>query len=208
VLDAGCGAGWVGIEAALAGAMASAFDPSPAMVEIAKRNAESCGVDLDARVGFVEDVPFERPFDVVLNSGVISFAPDADVFLRRLDALVESGGLLVIGDLNPLSRGFRRRRRRPLLPARELNGLPRPLVESLLGDLGYTVEGRWYYQITFPLPEFMALSEQRMKGFGCGLSLLLNRSATAVDHAAGSRLRQQFDSWIVRARKPGRKETR
>ncbi len=203
VLDAGCGAGWVGIEAALKGAMASAFDPSPAMVEIAKRNAEEQGVDLDARVGFVEDVPFDKPFEVVLNSGVISFAPDAEVFLDRLDALLEPGGVLVIGDLNPESRGFARRRRRPLLPARELNGLPRPLVEEKLRARGYTIEGRWYYQITFPLPELMALSEQRLKGLGCGLALLKNKVATSLDHATGSRAARWFDSWILRARKAG-----
>jgi len=204
VLDAGCGAGWVGIEAALAGASVSAFDPSPAMVEIARRNAAENHVPLDARVGFVEDVPFEQPFDVVLNSGVISFAPDSGVFLDRLDALLQPGGLLVIGDLNPLSRGFRRRRRRPLLPARELNGLPRASIEAMLAERGYRVEGRWYYQLSFPLPELMALSEQKWGGLGCGLALLCNRLATRLDHAWGSRAARWFDSWIVRARKaPG-----
>ena len=203
VLDAGCGAGWVGIEAALKGAMASAFDPSPAMVEIAKRNAAENGVDMDARVGFVEDVPFDQPFELVLDSGVISFAPDPDVFLDRLDALLEPGGLLVIGDLNPTSRGFARRRRRPLLPARELNGLSRPRLEQMLEARGYTLEGRWYYQLTFPLPELMALSEQRMGGLGCSLALAVNKLATAIDHGLGSKAARWFDSWIVRARKPG-----
>ncbi len=203
VLDAGCGAGWVGIEAALHGGQASAFDPSPAMVEIAKRNATQNGVELDARVGFVEDVPFKQPFQTVLNSGVISFAPDANVFLDRLDALLEPGGLLVIGDLNPLSRGFARRRRRPLLPARELNGLPRDRVESMLKERGYTVEGHWYYQITFPWPEFMALSEKKLGGLGCGLALLKNKIGTSMDHSLGSRMARQFDSWIIRARKRG-----
>jgi SAM-dependent methyltransferase len=201
VLDAGCGAGWVGIEAALKGAMASAFDPSPAMVENAKQNAAECGVDLDARVGFVEDVPFDRPFELVLNSGVISFAPDADVYLGTLDRLVEPGGLLVIGDLNPSSYGFARRRRRPILPARELNGQRRSDVEQHLVQRGYTIEGRWYYQLTFPLPELMALSEQRISGFGAGLALALNKLATATDHALGSRFERRFDSWILRARK-------
>ena len=202
-LDAGCGAGWVGIEAGHLGAMASAFDPSPAMVEIAKANAASEGVDLDARVGFVEDVPFERPFELVLNSGVISFAPDAEAYLDCLDRLLAPGGTLVIGDLNPASRGFRRRRRRPLLPARELNGLRRDEVETALRARGYGIEGRWYYQLSFPLPEAMALSEQRFGGLGCRLALALNRLTTATDHAMGSVFESQFDSWILRARKTG-----
>ena len=202
VLDAGCGAGWVGIEAALQGADAAAFDPSPAMVEIAKRNAAENGVGLDARVGFVEDVPFDEPFDLVLNSGVISFAPESGVYIERLDALLRPGGTLVIGDLNPESRGFSRRRRRPLLPARELNGLRRDEVEALLTERGYTVEGRWYYQLTFPIPELMALSEQRLGGFGCRLALAANQSATRKDHARGSPGARRFDSWILRATKP------
>lgn len=202
-LDAGCGTGWVGIEAALAGAQASAFDASSAMVELAKLNAQEVGVPLDARTGFVEEVPFEDPFDLVLNSGVISFAPDADVYIERLDSLVKPGGLLVIGDINPLSRGFARRRRRtPLLPSRELNGLPRAEAQRLLEARGYTVEKAWYYQITFPVPELMAASEKKGKGLGCGLMLGLNKLAASFDSALGSPFTSLFDSWILRARKP------
>lgn len=203
-LDAGCGTGWVGIEAARMGAMVSAFDPSPAMVELAKQNAVQTGVDLDARVGFVEDVPFERDFEVVLNSGVISFAPDPDRFLDGLDTLVAPGGLLVIGDLNPRSRGFaRRRKKNPLLPARELNGLPRARVETMLAARGYRVERRRYYQLTFPVPELMAVSEQRGQGWACGLLLLANRFAAGFDGLFGSPGHHSFDSWILRARKGG-----
>jgi 2-polyprenyl-3-methyl-5-hydroxy-6-metoxy-1,4-benzoquinol methylase len=202
VLDAGCGTGWVGIEAALLGAGVSAFDPSPAMVELARANARDSGVALDARVGFVEDAPFREPFDVVLNSGVISFAPDPQVYLERLDALVAPGGLLVIGDINPLSRGFARRRRtHALLPVRELNGLPRARMEALLVARGYRIEARRHYQLTFPLPELMALAEQKGAGWACALALACNRLATALDAALGSRAARSFDSWILRARK-------
>ncbi len=202
VLDAGCGAGWVGLEAARAGAEVSAFDPSPAMIEIARRNAAELGVSLDARVGFVEDVPFERRFEIVLNSGVISFAPDPAAYIEGLDALVEPGGLLVIGDLNPLSRGFlRRRRRQPLLPSRELNSLPRARVEVLLAGRGYAIESRRYYQLTSPVPQLMALCEARGRALACRLLLGMNRAATALDALAGSRSGRLFDSWILRARK-------
>ncbi|MGQ0552683.1 MAG: class I SAM-dependent methyltransferase [Planctomycetota bacterium] len=202
VLDAGCGTGWVGIEAGRLGGRVSAFDPSPAMVELARANAQQTGVELDARVGFVEGLPFEQPFDVVLNSGVISFAPDPEVYLERLDRLVKPGGLLVIGDINPLAQGFRRRRSRlPLLPARELGGLPRARVAELLAARGYRLEGQGYYQITFPVPQLMAISERKGRGFGCGLMLLANRAAAALDKATGSRGSRLFDSWLLRARK-------
>jgi len=201
-LDAGCGTGWVGLEAARLGAKVSAFDPSPAMVELARRNAKDLGLELDARVGFVEGAPFSEPFDIVLNSGVISFAPDPDVFLARLDALVAPGGLLVIGDINPAGRGFRRRRRtHVLLPVRELNGLRRPAVEKLLVARGYRIEARRFYQLSFPVPELMALAEKRRSGLACGLLLGCNRASSALDAALGSPFAGSFDSWILRARK-------
>jgi len=201
-LDAGCGTGWVGIEAARLGAAVSAFDASPAMVELALANARETGVPLDARPGFVEEVPFDEPFEIVLNSGVISFTPDADDYLDKLGALVRPGGLLVIGDLNPLSGGFRRRRRRsPLLPVRELNALTRDRAETLLTARGYVIERRRYYLLTFPVPELMALADQRGHAWACPLMLAANRCATRADALCGSPFAGRFDSWILRARK-------
>jgi SAM-dependent methyltransferase len=201
-LDAGCGVGWVGIEAARLGARVSVFDPSPAMIELARANAAATGVEVDARVGFVEDTPFREPFDIVLNSGVISFAPDPQVYLDRLSAMVVPGGLLVIGDINPLARGFlRRRRTRPLLPVRELNGLPRARVEELLVARGWRIEERRYYQLTYPVPETMALAEEKGAGWACSLLLAANRAASALDATFGARAAGSFDSWILRARK-------
>jgi 16S rRNA G1207 methylase RsmC len=70
ILDFGCGAGWVGIEAALAAGASRvelcAFDPSPQMVKLAEENARASGIArFAARTGFGEDPPFpaagERP---------------------------------------------------------------------------------------------------------------------------------------------------
>lgn len=202
-LDAGCGTGWVGIEAALLGCDVSAFDPSPAMVELAQDNAKASGISLDAQVSFVEETPFSKPFDLVLNSGVISFAPDPEVYIDCLDQLVAPGGCLVIGDINPNSAGFRRRRqRRPLLPLRELSGLSRREVATLFQQRGYVVEKRWLYQLTFPLPEFMALCDSKGWGFPCQVMLSLNKLAVQIDALLGSWGEWLFDSWILKVRKP------
>ncbi len=204
VLDAGSGAGWVGLEAALMGARLSAFDPSPEMVRFVERNAKELGVDVDARVGFMERPPFDEPFDLVLNSGVISFAPDPDVFLDGLDPLVKPGGRLVIGDINPRSRGFRRRRRdRPILPSRELNGLPRETMIRKLEARGYRVEFVRYYQSSWPFPELLFKTKRKLVGW---IILQWNRLASAADAAFGSRMASRFDSWIVGARKPENRE--
>ena len=126
VLDFGCGTGWVGIEAAQAceAAELALFDPSPAMVRLAGENARASGIArFEAREGFGEEPPFEQTFDYVVSSGVASFAPDLEAWLDGLARTVRPGGELVVGDLNPSSKGMRRRRHeRPLLPSREMNG--------------------------------------------------------------------------------------
>ncbi|HKE01058.1 MAG TPA: class I SAM-dependent methyltransferase, partial [Planctomycetota bacterium] len=198
-LDAGCGAGWVGIEAAKMGAQVSAFDPSAAMLKHVAENAKAEGVSIDAKVGFVEQPPFAERFPLVLNSGVISFAPEADRFLAALDALVAPGGRLVIGDANPLSKGMARRRaERPVLPIRELNASTRDDVELRLTKLGYRIAARRYYQLTYPVPELMHVSARRFGGLGCGWLLRRNQRAASHDsnEAAG------FDSWLLRAERP------
>lgn len=201
VLDAGSGAGWVGIEAGRKAKLArlAAFDPSPEMVKLVMQNARDNGLEIDARVGFVEDPPFEEEFDLVYNSGVISFSPDPKPYLDGLDRVIRRGGRLVIGDLNPRSSGFARRRaEKPVLPNRELNGVPRERIESWLVARGYRVDFRAFYQLTWPIPE---LAHRANSHPVSALLLGLNRAATALDRALGSRFESLFDSWIVGATK-------
>lgn len=201
VLDAGSGAGWVGVEAGKKAKLArlAAFDPSPEMVKFVVQNARDNGLEIDARVGFVEDPPFREEFDLVFNSGVISFAPDPRPFLDGLDRVIRSGGRLVIGDLNPRSSGFaRRRREKPVVPNRELNGVSREQIEAWLVARGYRLDFHAYYQLTWPIPEIAHRANSHLVS---GLMLGLNRAATVLDKALGSPFRSVFDSWIVGATK-------
>ena len=108
ILDFGCGAGWVGIEAAkdVGEVEVSAFDPSPEMVRIAASNAEKeGGIRFDGRTGFGEDPPFGGEhgpaFPLVISSGVVSFSPDVERWLDGLASTVEPGGTLIVGDIHP-----------------------------------------------------------------------------------------------------------
>ena len=121
ILDFGCGAGWVGIDAAgeRRGVAVRAFDPSPEMVRIAEGNAAREDLtDFAGRVGFGERPPFPGPgeerFDHVISSGVVSFSPDFEAWMRGLVSTCAPGGTLVVGDVNPSSRGIRARRRQQL----------------------------------------------------------------------------------------------
>jgi len=206
ILDFGCGAGWVGIEAALRapGAELCAFDPSPEMVRIATENAREAGVARFAgRTGFGEEPPFPRdgepPFDLVLSSGVLSFAPDLERWLDGLASTVAPGGTLVVGDVHRGSRGMRARRAaRPLLPVRELNARSPEEVRPALERRGFVARATAGYQLTWPIPEAMHLSETRLGGLLARPLLLLNRGGAALDRLLGHAAASQFDSWVMR----------
>ena len=210
ILDFGSGAGWVGIEAALQnpGASLAAFDPSPAMVEIASANAKASGLaDFTGRVGFGEDPPFpaegEDPYDLVLSSGVISFSPDHEAWLDGLARTVAPGGTLVVGDIHGGSRGFQRRRRsKPLLPVRELSACTRDQVRAGLEARGFRFH-RWFgYQLSRPVPELMHLDATRLGGVLARPLLGLNRLAAGADRLLGSPAQDLFDSWVMRLHRP------
>ncbi len=204
ILDFGCGAGWVGIDAALASPRSClrAFDPSPEMVRLAVENARASGLlDFEARTGFGEQPPYPGPgeerFDLVLSSGVASFAPDAERWVDGLSGTVAPGGMLVVGDLQRESRGMRRRRaRRPLLPAREMNALTADEMAALLERRGFRVEARAGYQLTRPVPQLAHLSDTRAHGLFSPLLLGANRLA------AGRLSAHHFDSWVLRLSAP------
>jgi SAM-dependent methyltransferase len=209
ILDFGCGAGWCGIEAArrFRAAELCFFDPSPAMVEIAAGNAREAGIArAEGRVGFGDAPPFpaggEAPFDAVISSGVISFAPDADAWLEGLVATVRPGGLLVIGDIQLRSKGMRRRReRKPLLPARELNALDDEDVRRRLEARGFEHLSGAGYQLTRPFPEAMHVNETRLGGVLTRPLLWSNQLAAAGSRRLGIPGRASFDSWVMSFRR-------
>ncbi len=210
ILDFGCGAGWTGLEAAAAcpGAHLSAFDPSPEMVRITGENAAKLGIEsFEGRPGFGEAPPFpaegEEPYDLVISSGVVSFSPDVPGWLDGLIATLAPGADLIIGDINPHSRGFeRRRRRKPILPVREMNARPREEIRRELEARGLVHLRSGAYQLTRPVPEAMHVNETRLGGVLTHPLLAANRIATFVDASFGSPMQDHFDSWVMHLRRP------
>ena len=206
ILDFGCGAGWVGIEAALRAREAElcAFDPSPEMVRIAAENARASGVSrFSGRTGFGEDPPFpaagEAPFDLVYSSGVVSFARDRERWLDGLVRTIASGGTLVFGDIQRDSLGMRRRRReKPLLPLREMNAWTREEARSALERRGLRFESWCGYQLTRPVPQIAHWSDTKLGGFLSRPLLWTNQAASAL---LRDRAPQRFDSWVMRLRR-------
>ncbi|MBL8857162.1 MAG: class I SAM-dependent methyltransferase [Planctomycetes bacterium] len=213
VLDFGCGAGWVGIEAALAAPHGKqpelcAFDPSPELVRIATENAAAAGIArFEGRTGFGENPPFpavgEALFDLVLSSGVISFSGDIPRWLDGLVSTLAPGGTLVIGDIHRESVGMRERRtERPLLPMREMNAQVREEVRLQLEARGLVFEAWCGYQLSQRLPQLNHLSATRLGGALDPLLVWWNARASKRELASGSRHQDRFDSWVMRLRRP------
>lgn len=204
ILDFGCGAGWVGIEAAASapGSSLCSFDPSPEMVRLTEENARANGVsDFTGRTGFGESPPFpaegEAPFDVVYSSGVVSFSPDADVWVEGLVRTLAPGATLVVGDIQRTSHGFRKRRAsRPLLPAREMNALTGDEMLQRLQARGFTLEARAGYQLTWPVPQLAHACDTKLAGLPSPLFLAANRLL------AGRLDADRYDSWVLRLKAP------
>jgi len=205
VLDFGCGAGWCGIEAAkqFDARELCFFDPSPEMVKIAEENARANGISqATGRTGFGEIPPFpaegEAPFDAVISSGVISFAPDATLWLEGLVGTVAPGGTLVIGDIQGTSRGMQRRRRqKALLPARELNAQSASEVRAGLEARGFHYQSGAGYQLTRPFPEAMHVNETKLKGLLTYPLLWSNQLAATTNRRLGFPGPDAFDSWVM-----------
>lgn len=201
VLDFGCGAGWVGIEAALrAGTQRlDFFDPSPEMVRHAQENAQASGLSrARGRVGYGEAPPFpaegESPYELVVCSGVLSFSPDTERFFDGVTRAVAPGGTLVIGDIQRHSRGMRQRRlQKALLPVRELNAWSHEETRAALQARGFQFTKGCAYQYSRPLPQLMHWNETRLNGALDGCLVLVNQWASKLRGQAWS----SFDSWVL-----------
>jgi len=104
VLDVGTGDGTYALEAAARGAVVTALDAQPAMLDAAGARAASRGLHLTLRRGRAEQLPFDdASFDVVLAVTVLCFVPDARGAVREMARVLVPGGRVVLGELGRFS---------------------------------------------------------------------------------------------------------
>jgi SAM-dependent methyltransferase len=102
LLDVGCGTGPVAVTAARAGAKVRALDLSPALLEHARRNADTAGVEVDFKEGDVESLPYpDAAFDVVVSQFGHMFAPRPDVAIREMLRVLKPGGRIAFSTWPP-----------------------------------------------------------------------------------------------------------
>ena len=97
VLDVGCGTGNAALLAAAAGAVVTALDPSPRLLEVAATTAREQGLELDCRQGHAGAVPAaDGSFDCVLSNFGLIFSPEPEATAAELARVVAPGGRVLL----------------------------------------------------------------------------------------------------------------
>lgn len=102
LLDVGCGTGVVAVTAARRGARVTGLDLTPALLERAKENARTAGVNVEFIEGDVEKLPFaDNSFDRVLSQFGHMFAPRPGVALAEMLRVLKPGGVIAFSTWPP-----------------------------------------------------------------------------------------------------------
>jgi ubiquinone/menaquinone biosynthesis C-methylase UbiE len=97
-LELGCGTGFFLLNLKLAGVVDSGHvtDLSPGMVEVAQRNAQGLGFEIEGRVADAESIPYsDDTFDLVVGHAVLHHIPDVEQALREVLRVLKPGGRFV-----------------------------------------------------------------------------------------------------------------
>jgi len=99
VLDVAAGTGNFALSAARRGALVTATDLTPLMVEWGRARSAAEGLDVEWREADAEDLPFpEGAFDVVGSTFGAMFAPRPEVVARELFRVARHGGLVAMAN--------------------------------------------------------------------------------------------------------------
>ena len=97
-LDVGCGAGLLTEPLARLGASVTGIDASPEVIAVAREHTASMALDIDYRIGDVQELPGQ--FDLVTAMEVIEHVADPSAFLKALAKRLAPDGLLILSTPN------------------------------------------------------------------------------------------------------------
>jgi 2-polyprenyl-6-hydroxyphenyl methylase/3-demethylubiquinone-9 3-methyltransferase len=109
VLDVGCGGGLLSEALARSGAVVTAIDLAPAVLDVARLHLHESSLEVDYREVSVESLADESPgkFDVVTCMEMLEHVPDPASVICACATLLKPGGKLFLSTLNrtPLAFG-------------------------------------------------------------------------------------------------------
>lgn len=102
VLDVACGTGVVAVTAARRGAQVKGLDLSPVLLERARWNAQTAGVEIEFTEGDVEKLPYaDASFDTVVSQFGHMFAPRPEVAVAEMLRVLKKGGRIAFSTWPP-----------------------------------------------------------------------------------------------------------
>ena len=101
ILEVGIGTGWLLILCAQHGLDPVGLDISPQLIEFVRQRAEQHGLQLDLRLGNIEEAPLEpASFDVIIADSVFEHVQHWQEGLARVAAALRPGGVLIFSSTN------------------------------------------------------------------------------------------------------------
>ncbi len=100
-LDVGCGAGLLTEPLARLGAKTMGVDATPEVIAVAREHAERSGLEIEYRVGDVQEV--EAQFDLITCMEVIEHVADPAMFVKAVAKRLAPNGLLIMSTPNATS---------------------------------------------------------------------------------------------------------
>jgi 2-polyprenyl-3-methyl-5-hydroxy-6-metoxy-1,4-benzoquinol methylase len=135
-VELGCGSGWLTRFVARHGLHAEGYDIAPRMVEIAREQARTEGVDAHFDVADYEQLDLGRTFDACLTYDALHHSERPELVLATARRALKPGGLLLVSEPNWKQR-FQGRCASDAYGTTELGYSPRKL-KRLLKDTGFT----------------------------------------------------------------------
>ncbi|HET7857405.1 MAG TPA: class I SAM-dependent methyltransferase [Gaiellaceae bacterium] len=135
LVELGCGPGWMTIFAARHGVEAAGYDIAPEMIEIARRRAETEGVQAEFEVGDMENLDLRHRFDACLIYDALHHTPRADLVVAAAHRALKTRGRLLLAEPNWKHR-YQGRGATGEFGTTELGYTPRRL-KRLLRDAGF-----------------------------------------------------------------------
>jgi SAM-dependent methyltransferase len=202
VLDVACGTGVVAITAARLGAVVTALDLTPQLLERARENGRLANVRVDFHEGDVEHLPFpDNQFDAVLSQFGHIFAPRPEVAIAEMLRVLKPGGTLAFSSWPPEflvgQTGGLATKYAPPPPA----GVAPPM---LWGDpkvieqrLGSVVEKVQFQRCTMLVPALSLAHFRTNVERAAGPVIRLIEMLSATDPARLASFRQEFDAIVA-----------